>query len=145
MAATLYEKDYYAWTVRTAALLRERRFDEVEIESLAEEIEDMGRSQRRELKSRLEVLIMHLLKWHVQPELRSPSWETTIRLQRRELVELLDEMPSLTGHLEETAGAAYKKARELAAYETNRAVEILPAACPYSVAQILSDEFRPTF
>jgi hypothetical protein len=94
-AAELYDLDFYEWTVRNATLLRAGRVSEADLEHIAEEIEDMGKRERRELLSRLGALFAHMLKWQVQPERRSRSWTSTINLQRRELKKLLDEMPSL--------------------------------------------------
>ena len=78
-----YEKDFYAWTVEQARLLRSGELSAVDIENIAEEIESMGRSDRREIKSRLIVLLSHLLKWQMQPQMRSAGWSATIREQRR--------------------------------------------------------------
>jgi uncharacterized damage-inducible protein DinB len=71
---SLYEQDFYQWTQQMATVLRNGHFDQLDIENIAEEIESLGRSDRRELKSRLTVLLMHLLKWHCQPEQRNNSW-----------------------------------------------------------------------
>ena len=92
----LYDQDFLEWTVRNSGLLRAGRFGEADIEHIAEEIEDMGKSQRRELGSRLEVLLAHLLKWQFQPGGRNSSWESTIRIQRTKIAKLLRDMPSLT-------------------------------------------------
>ena len=91
----LYEKDCVRWTEETARLLRAGAFDDLDIENLAEEIEDMGKSRRRELHSRLRVLVSHLLKWQFQVDKRSPSWESTIFEQREEIADVMEESPSL--------------------------------------------------
>ena len=93
VAKDLYDRDFFEWTQCNAALLRAGQLDQADIEHIAEEIEDMGKSQRRALESRLEVLLAHLLKWRFQPDYRGPSWEATIELQRHKLAKLLKEMP----------------------------------------------------
>jgi len=98
----LYEKDFYEWTVRNASLLRSGRAIEADLAHIAEEIEDMGKRERRELLHRLSILTAHLLKWKVQTERRSRSWELTIRVQRKDLAKLLTENPSLQPYLNES-------------------------------------------
>src|SRR5689334_13690461 len=93
--ATLYDTDFYAWTAEQAALLRAGRLSEADVENIAEEIESMGRSERRELVNRLTVLFVHLLKWRHQPGLRPRSWALTIEQQRIQLGRHLDHNPSL--------------------------------------------------
>src|SRR5271156_5748812 len=93
--ATLYDTDFYAWANKQAALLRAGRLSEADIENIAEEIESIGRSVRRELISRLTVLLVHLMKWYYQPALRSNSWHRTIEQQRLHLEEHLTENPTL--------------------------------------------------
>ena len=106
----LYNRDFLEWTVRNASLLRAGRFAEADIEHIAEEIEDMGKSQRRALGSRLEVLLAHLLKWRYQPGGRGSSWESTIRIQRAKIAKLLREMPSLHSALADELTDAYQTA-----------------------------------
>jgi hypothetical protein len=138
-----YEKDFYAWTVEQARLLRSGELSAVDIENIAEEIESMGRSDRREIKSRLIVLLCHLLKWQMQPQMRSTGWSGTIREQRRKLEELLSESPSLRPTVAEILPRAYAEAREDAADETGLAEAAFPEACPFSAEQVLSREFLP--
>ena len=95
MKKTTHENDFFAWTQEQAYLLRNGQIHQIDVVNIAEEIEDMGRSEKRELESRLEVLIMHLLKWQFQPNLRSRSWQLTIKEQRIRLEKLLKENPSL--------------------------------------------------
>src|SRR2546426_519054 len=94
-ASKLYDEDFVAWASETARLLRSGRFDKIDVEHLAEEVEDMANRDKRELASRLRVLILHLLKWQQQPGKRSRSWRATIATQRAELKDLLDQSPSL--------------------------------------------------
>src|SRR5579872_5517180 len=95
-----YEKDFYAWAVHNARLLRAGKLSEIDVENIAEEIESMGKSEKRELISRLAILLSHLLKWKCQPERRSRSWKLTIKEQRFELIDLLAESPSLKHEIE---------------------------------------------
>jgi len=138
-----YEDDFVAWTERQAALIRARRFDLVDWENVAEEIESLGRSDRRALASRIEVLIMHLLKWQFQPTHRSRSWQLTLRVQRSRIGRLLDESPSLRAELDEMVRDAYSCARRLASGETGFALRTFPRTCPYKVEQILDPDFVP--
>ena len=98
MAETsLYDEDFYEWILTTAALLRQRRFADIDIAHLVEELEDMGKRERRALKSHIRNVILHLLKWRYQPDKRSPSWRQSIRNGRIEIHEILRDSPSLTG------------------------------------------------
>jgi hypothetical protein len=142
-ARDLYESDFFDWTVKNAALLRAGRFAEADIERIAEELEDMGRRERRELASRLQVLITHLLKWHFQSEFRSRSWQSTIKLQRREIVKLLEEMPSLRNALQEGLERAYRWAAEDTVEEMGLLRNPFPAACPFTLDRILDPAFLP--
>lgn len=101
MTTTLYETDFYAWTQRQAELLRAAEFSEVDWNNLIKEIETWGRSDKRELSSRLEVLLMHLLEWQFQARKRGKSWRATIAEQRRRLRGMLAESPSLCALLDE--------------------------------------------
>ena len=85
MSTNLYEHDFYDWANTQAALLRSGKLEAADIENIAEEIESMGKGERRELENRLVVLLLHLLKWQFQPERRGKSWRATIRIQRRDL------------------------------------------------------------
>ncbi len=139
----LYEQDFFEWTARNAELLRAGRFQEADLEHIAEEIEDMGRSERHELRSRLRVLLSHLLKWKYQSSRRSRSWRATIRVQRDELLHLLQQMPSLRRYLRDQLPEVYPVAVEGAISETDLADEVFPSACPFSFDQILDADFFP--
>ena len=97
--STLYEKDYYLWLNNTANLLREKNLAELDLPHLIEEIEDMGKRERRSLYSNLKILLMHLLKYRYQPEKRSHSWRYTIEEHRQRIAEALLDSPSLKGYL----------------------------------------------
>ncbi|MDQ2693918.1 MAG: DUF29 domain-containing protein [Pseudomonadota bacterium] len=142
-AADLYERDFYAWAMRNAKLIRQGRLAEVDLSNVAEELESMGRSERRELESRLEVLLMHLLKWRHQPGRWGASWESTIEVQRIDVQEVLDENPSLRPQLPGLLAAAYRKARLKTAGETGLDRQVFPKVCPFSLEQVLDPHFWP--
>lgn len=138
-----YEDDFFAWTQHTAALLREGRFPQVDVEHVAEEIEDMGKRDRRVVESRLEVLLSHLLKWRYQPRRRSRSWRASIRTQRSKLGLVLRDSPSLKAQLPALVRTAYARAVATAADETGLNLKRFPRDCPYTAEQILDAEFLP--
>jgi hypothetical protein len=139
-----YEKDFYSWTQEQAALLRNGQFVQVDLEHIIEEIESMGRSERREIRNRLSVLLAHLLKWKFQPELQSRSWSSTIYEQRRQLISVLDDNPSLAAQLDEAISIAYPSAVLQAADETGIDETHFPTTCPWSSTEIVRDKFLPT-
>lgn len=138
-----YEKDFYAWTVHNAALIREGKFSEVDMEHVAEEIESMGRSEKRELINRLAVLMAHLLKWQFQSERRSRSWEDTIEEQRMSINDLLEDNPSLKHEIDNKVDYAYKHAIFIAARETGFNKTTFPQTCPFTLMQCLDFKFFP--
>ncbi|OQY60356.1 MAG: hypothetical protein B6245_01915 [Desulfobacteraceae bacterium 4572_88] len=138
-----YEKDFHSWLMRNALFLRERKFTEIDAEHIAEELEAMGRSEKRELVSRFSVLIAHLLKWKYQAVRRSRSWKNTISTQRIDINDLLEDSPSLRHDIREKIDRAYKKARLKAEDETGIDKEKFPAVCPFSAEEIMNEEFFP--
>ena len=136
-----YQADFYAWTQQQAKLLRNKKIEHIDWCNLAEEIEDMGRCEKRQLESRLEVLIMHLLKWQFQPNLRSRSWQLTIKEQRLRIEKLLAENPSLKSKLTKNIEKVYPLAVISAEKETG--LSLFPETCPYDLAEILAPEFLP--
>lgn len=138
-----YDDDFYAWTAEQARLLREGELSLLDVENIAEELESMGRSDRRQLEHRLEILLLHLLKWQVQISFRSPSWSATIREQRRRIERLFRESPSLRPVLKEVLADCFAEARERAVGETGFPHEAFPAECPYTSDQIMSASFFP--
>lgn len=140
---TLHETDFYAWTQAQAAALQQANFDQLDIANLIEEIEDMGKSQQRQLESRLIVLLVHLLKWQFQPNKRSPSWEATIRIQRLELADLLADNPSLRPRLPYFLERAWPKARQGARGETGLDLKLFPSTHSYTLLQVFDDAFFP--
>ncbi|MFM7423653.1 MAG: DUF29 domain-containing protein [Elainella sp.] len=138
---TAYEVDFYAWTQEQAQLLRAGKLASLDLENLAEEIESLGRQERRELRHRLAVLVGHLLKWQYQPAKRSGSWQSTLRVQRREVERLLQDNPSLRPCLDQAIAESYDAAMDLAIQETGLAA--FPSACPYSETEILDELYLP--
>lgn len=138
-----YKKDFYAWALNNATLLKKGKWSEVDMQHVAEEIESMGKSERRELLSRLAVLIAHLLKWQFQPTHRGKSWRLTIKEQRLELDALLKESPSLKSELDTQLNHAYKRALLSVEKETDLERKRLPKQCPFLLKQILSARFFP--
>ena len=139
----LYDRDFYEWTVVQARALRDVRPTELDWENLAEEIESLGRSARSELRSRMTVLLQHLLKWEYQPEARSNSWAASILEQRQRIAEAIEESPSLRSYPALVVEKEYRIARLRAAGDTDLPVELFPADCPYSSADILREDFFP--
>jgi ribosomal protein L29 len=133
---TLYDQDFYAWTLQQAELLRSGTWDGLDIDNLVEEIESLGRQERQELENRLGVLLGHLLKWRFQPEMRSKSWRGTIREQRRRIKRLLTDNPSLKPYLPEAIERGYEDGLDLIERETPLDLNQLPPTCPFSEAEI---------
>ena len=142
-AKDLYDHDFLEWTRCNAALLRAGRFGEADILHIAEEIEDMGKRERREMLGRLAVLLTHLLKYEFQPDRRSSSWIETIGAQRIDLDLLLADNPSLKVGLQAAVDRMYPIAVRQAARETALARGTFPVSCPYSVHEILDGDFFP--
>jgi hypothetical protein len=138
-----YEKDFYGWTQEQAALLRAGRLTELDITNLIEEVETMGRSEKRALQSRLTVLLVHLLKWRYQPDRRGRSWTLTIEGQRMEFDDVLIDNPGLKPQLSNILSNAYRMAKVNASKETNLDKELFPSDCPWTLQQIIDSEFYP--
>jgi hypothetical protein len=138
-----YEDDFALWSAEQGALLRAGRFDRLDRENLAEEIESLGRSQKHEIDSRLGILLLHLLKWERQPEHRSRSWQSSIQEQRRRIARLIKDSPSLQSYPAEVFEEEYPLAREKASIESGVFLELFPLECPYSIENILDPGFFP--
>lgn len=141
MSTNLYETDFYAWTVEQSKLLKEGDFKHLDLVNLVEEIESLGKQQRQELRNRLGVLIGHLLKWDYQPAKRSKSWRVTIREQRREILQILKENPSLKPYLREAMTQAHEVGLDLVVKETPLDYGDLPEHCSYSLEQLFDPDF----
>ncbi len=140
---TLYETDYLQWIETTIKKLQSQDYTNVDWENLIEEITDMGRSERRSLKSNFIVILVHLLKWQFQPEKRSGSWEGSIIEHRRRVQEALDDSPSLKPYLESIFAECYTQAVKQAKAETGLSLESFPVMCLYGLPEVIADEFLP--
>ena len=141
--AELYEQDFYTWTETTAALIRAGKWYDLDRETLAEEVESLGKRDRRELRSRLQTLLMHLLKWCYQPSERSGSWRGTIRTARREIAAVLADSPSLWQQVPGMLTPGYVDARLDASDETGLPLATFPETCPWTPEQALDADFWP--
>ncbi len=138
-----YDQDLMLWYEQQHALLRQRRLAELDVDHLIEELDDALGSLRKELPSRLELLIIHLLKCEYQPERKSRSWLGTIHEQRSALALLLEESPSLAPLAMLAAEKSYPRAVRGASVQTGLDRKIFPAAIPYSRDQLFDDDFVP--
>lgn len=140
---TPYEADFLLWVDRQAYLLRHGRLDELDLKHLTEELEEMAGSQRRELRSRLIVLLVHLLKCRYQPERKTPSWMASLSEQRSQITLQLEESPSLAPYLMPYAEKAYPAAVTRASLETGIPKSTFPVAQPFSQEEMLDLDFIP--
>lgn len=157
--ANLYDQDYYLWLSHTAQLIKEGRFSELDAANLTEEIEDMGRSEKRAIKSNLVVVLLHLLKYKYQPEKRTcagahrqPSagespkvigWKSSIREHRRRLRDDFKISPSLKRYFEEVFEECYQDGREQAADETGLPLDTFPEKSPFTPTEVLNPDYLP--
>lgn len=140
---SLYEQDYYAWLTKMAKLLTNRQVDQLDYENLIEEIESMGRQEKHSLASNLRVVLMHLLKYKYQSEKRSNSWSYTIFEHRERIREYLEDSPSLKNYIIAIFDKSYRKARKEAALETGLNLNTFPIESPFTLSEILDEEFLP--
>jgi hypothetical protein len=133
-----YEEDYNLWLDQTITALRAGRFEELDVNALIDELESMSKRDKREVLSRLKVLLMHLLKWQYQSNKRTASWEITIRNNREEIQQILLDSPSLKSYPALVLEQAYISARQNASTETGLPISTFPETCPYAIAEILS-------
>jgi hypothetical protein len=140
-ADATYDRDFYSWSLEQARLVREGRWDEVDRDNVAEEIESLGREQFNKLESALRVLLVHMLKWDHQPERRGRSWALSIKQQRLDLDDVLRDNPGLKPRLAEALARAYRKARVQAARETGLDEDAFPPTCSYGFDDIVTRVF----
>ncbi|TXT35905.1 MAG: hypothetical protein FD135_4622 [Comamonadaceae bacterium] len=142
---TRYETDVVAWANEQAALIRAGRYDQLDVQHIAQEIEDVGKSEQRELASRMSVLLMHLIKWQFQPQKRSVSWTLTIKEQRRLSKRRIERTPSLAPMLldPEWIDDIWVDAKSLTEKETGIDQGILPEMCPWAMADVLTEGWLP--
>ncbi len=149
--ATEYERDFDSWIQQQITLLKQGKVNEIDIEHLIEELEDMGKSHKRELSSHFKILIAHLLKWEFQlkqlselwEKFKGSSWQQSIIEQRSQIYDMLEENPSLKHQIPASIVKAYPKAVDIAIEETNLPQSIFPDVCPYTIEQLLDKKFYP--
>jgi hypothetical protein len=132
-----YDQDFFLWTQKTARAIEAGRFDEIDKAALADEVESLGKRDRREVESRLGVIVMHMLKAQHQPEKQTRSWQSSINRERRKLAVVLKDSPSLRAQLPELLKSAYKSARREAADETGISLDTFAETCQWSVTEII--------
>lgn len=142
-AANLYEQDYVAWADAQALLLEQKRWDELDLVNLVEEVRDLSGRHRDALESHLTRLLMHLLKWQFQPSHRSNSWAGTIKEARKQIARLIRKHPVLRFHAFKVYLECYLDAREDAADETGLPIQAFPLECPYLAEESLDPDFFP--
>lgn len=140
---TNYEQDFYSWTKEQAELLRSGQFNSLDIPNLIEEIETMGRSEKRELESRLTILLLLLLKWKYQEVRRGRSWQLSIDEQRIQFRKTLKENPGLKSALDGIIKDAYELAVIQASRETKISKAVFPENCPWELESITNDDYLP--
>ena len=140
---TLYDTDFNLWVEAQAAALREQRTEDIDLPNLIEEIEDLAKRDKRALRSHLQVLLLHLLKWQFQPSKRSNSWRTSIANARIEIEDILSDSPSLKTYLPAISDKAYANAKTLASTETGLEIASFPEKPPCKLSQALDADFLP--
>ena len=140
---TSYQSDVVAWAQQQAHWIRTRQFDKLDLANIAEEIEDVGKSEKRGLASPMAVLLAHLLKWQYQPQLQSKSWQRTIRVQRKSIWTNLEDTPSLKTQLSDARWlqATWDDAVALAIKETQ--LDTFPESCPWTTQDFLEENWLP--
>jgi len=138
-----YAHDFFAWSQAQAKLIREGKLDRIDAKNLAEEIESMGRADRRSLQSQLSRLLLHLLKWKFQPDRRSKSWTRSIAQARDAIDVLADENPSLSTQIPAMIAVLYPKAARMAAQEMSVDPKDLPSVCPFTTEEVHDPDFLP--
>ncbi len=129
--------DLHSWAVRQAELLRAGRLSEIDPVAIAEEIDDAGEEQYDKLESALRLLMLRLLKWDCQPELRRRSWTLSILEHRKRAQRQLRKNPGLKSRLDEALEAAYEDARLEASSETGLRTQIFPADRRFDYTEIM--------
>ncbi|MEH2176028.1 DUF29 domain-containing protein [Nostoc sp.] len=142
MSAT-YKADFNLWIQQTAQLLRSHRWQEVDVENLIEEVEGLGKSERRAIASQLTRLLLHLLKWQYQLQRRSDSWLDSITDSRTQIELAIEDSPSLNSYPTEQLEESYQRARRQAAKQTGILISVFPEECLYSVELVLDEDWLP--
>jgi Domain of unknown function DUF29 len=143
---TLYETDFVEWAARTAELLRARRFDEIDIDNVAEEIDYLARRERHAVRAQLRRVLVHLLKMRIQPERSGASWRTSVLNAQEKILDAIEDSPSLRRYLQEGIEEIYRRAVKFALDETNlteRAPSLgIPPRCPYTLTELLESDLN---
>ena len=140
---SLYDADFHRWAEEQGRAIREQRLADIDWENVAEEIESLGRSDKRRIESNLNVILLHLLKWQFQPDRQKPGWRSSIAEHRARIGKLLRESPSLRSYPSQVLDEEYVIARMKAIDETGLADEQFPKTCPYTAAEVLDADFLP--
>ncbi|MEA5535474.1 DUF29 domain-containing protein [Crocosphaera sp. XPORK-15E] len=140
---TLYETDFNLWLEETVKLLKQKKLDHLDIDNLIEEIEAMGRSEKKGFRSNLEQLLMHLLKWKYQPNKRSGSWEHSMLKHRNRILEDLEDSPSFNPYFDDIFDKCYQNSRKYAKAETGLNLNTFPEVCPFTKTEILTSDYLP--
>lgn len=146
MSKATYDSDFYAWTQAQAEALRTKDWPALDLDHLAEEIDSLGRSDRRAIAHQLERLLLHLLKWTRQPDQRARrgrSWRGSVRQARNAVVDLIEESPSLRDYPAQRLALAYQRARRQAHEQTDLPLATFPETCPWMLDQVLDEEWWP--
>ncbi len=141
--SSLYDQDYYLWLKNTAKLIQEGKFSEIDTVNLVEEIEDMGKREKRSVESNLVILLLHLLKYQYQPSKQSNSWKASIREHRRRLKKTFRDSPSLKRYFEQVFTECYQDAREQASDETGLPLDTFPSESLFTPTQVLNPDYLP--
>jgi hypothetical protein len=142
MSAT-YTADFNLWIEQTTQLLRSHRWHEIDVEHLIEEVEGLGKSERRAIASQLTRLLLHLLKWQYQPQPRSDSWLDSITDSRTQIELAIEDSPSLKSYPTEQLQESYQRARRQAAKQTDILLSVFPEECPYFLESVLDEDWLP--
>ena len=139
--STLYDRDYYLWLRETVRQLQAGDLSQLDLKNLIEEIDSLGKREKRAIESNLIIVILHLLKWYYQPQKRSSSWRSSIREHRRRVERLLTDSPSLKNYLLEILEDCYLAAKKQVSDETGLSVDAFPPECPFTLTQTLDENF----
>ena len=143
MPEKLYERDFNLWAQEQAKALRSRQFTKLDYDNLIEEIEDMGKSEKKAVASNLRIVLLHLLKYKYQSAKKTDSWTNSIVEHRIRLLSDFEDSPSLKRHCESVFDKQYQYARKQASIETKLSIDTFPARCPFTFLQTLDLDYLP--
>lgn len=136
-----YLDDYAAWLAMQAGLLREGRYNELDVEHLLEELDSLAGSDFKSFVSAIRIVLIHMLKWDIQSDLQSVSWATSIRSHRDQMMDELERSPSYKARIEEAIAKAYRRARVVASDQTGLPIKSFPEVCPFSWSEVQDRPF----